>query len=91
MPINVIAEVHVTAGKTDLDACLAFTVENVGTVAAYLTFDASATPLQLPAGTKREFEFLGDRYNGEMNIAFDTATSDQRPRVNVIKRTHTCP
>lgn len=90
MPIVTVVENVSVDTKTDLGKCLSFSVENVGTVPAWLALDASGARLQLPAGTTRNFPFLQDFYAGEMSILFGNPEADQQQRVNVVKLTHIC-
>jgi hypothetical protein len=87
--VSIVVENISKDGKTDLDNSLAFSVENVGQVDADLFFDESEVLAQLPAGMNREFEFLGNKYSGQLAVRFREG-ADKDKRVTVIKRTLRC-
>ena len=77
-------------GETDLDKSLAFTVENLGDVDALLTFDGSSLAVPIHVSKGREFEFLGVRYSGTLQVVFDKATTGTQPLVTILKRALVC-
>jgi hypothetical protein len=76
-------------GDSDLDLALHLSIENIGTVDAEISFDASGDWAELPAGMKRELPFVGDRYVGRLHVRFNKADSGEQ-RVTIIKLTHHC-
>ena len=90
MAVRIIVE-HARANEeTDLRQCLAFAVENTGNVPAQLRFNDAPLAALLPVGMKREFPFLGNHYEGTLQIEFTGATAGARPLVTVIKQTLIC-
>lgn len=77
------------------DKCLAFSVENNGTTAADVAFDAEGgAPVILPPGTCREFpNIAGDVYHGRISVTFQPADTGVQAfnKVTVLKTILYCP
>lgn len=95
MPAKIIVENYTADFTSDLGAALCFSVDNTGTTPVEIWFDESEAAAPLPPGSARQFDYLGDRYAGQMFGRFLPAPGYEMiapvKKVTVVKTTFFCP